>query len=56
LASVCRAFACAVVAFLDDDDVDAVLPAFAWFAFAWFTFAWFTFVWFAFRRFDAVRV
>ena len=51
LAVVARAFACAVVAALDDaafddDDVDALLAAFAWFTFARFTFA----------RFDAVRV
>ena len=46
LAVVDRAAVCAVIAGLDDDDLDAVLAAFAWFAFAWFAFA----------RFDAVRV
>ena len=44
MAVVARALACAVVpalddAALDDDDVDAVLPAFAWFAFARFALA-----------------
>jgi len=46
LAVVGRAVACAVVAGLDDDDLDAVLAAFAWF----------TFVRFAFARSEAVRV
>ncbi len=46
MAVVGRALACAVVAGLDDDDLDAVLAAFAWFTFARFTFA----------RFEAVRV
>lgn len=46
MAAVVRAFACAVVAGRDDDDLDAVLAAFAWFAF----------VRFAFARFEAVRV
>jgi len=46
-----RALACAFAgglddAALDEDDVDAVLAAFAWFTFARFTFA----------RFDAARV
>jgi len=51
LAVVDRAVVCAVIAGLDDDDLDAVLAVVAWFAFAWFAFAWF-----AFARFDAVRV
>jgi hypothetical protein len=48
VAVVDRAFACAVVAGFDGDDLDAdvVLAVLAWFAFAWFAFA----------RFDAVRV
>jgi hypothetical protein len=41
-----RAFACAVVAGFDGDDLDAVLAVPAWFAFARFAFA----------RFEAVRV
>jgi hypothetical protein len=46
LAVAGRAVACAVVAGLDDDDLEAVLAAFAWFAF----------VRFAFARFAAGRV
>ena len=51
MVSVRRAVACADVAALDDaafdeDDVDAVLAAFAWFTLARFPFA----------RFEAVRV
>lgn len=46
MASVRRAFACAVVAALDDDEFDAVFAVLAWFAFARFAFA----------RFEAVRV
>ena len=41
MAVVGRAVACAVVAGLDDDDLDAVLAVVAWFAFV---------------RFEAVRV
>ena len=41
MASVRRAFARAVVAGLDDNDLDAVFAVFAWFAFV---------------RFEAVRV
>lgn len=46
MAVVGRAVACAVVAGLDDDDLEAALAVVAWFAFARFAFA----------RFEAVRV